>query len=126
MKYVPRSSWLTPRLGWKLLKHAKEAQQIVSAQNIKPSFIPHPRPTNPTPPATPLKIHKLTREEMVEFQLKGLFYNCDDKYFLGHKCKEKIFLWLFLRMFLMRMLMFPLLKRYPKQMILLHPLTLQS
>jgi hypothetical protein len=26
---------------------------------------------------------------MVECQLKGLFYNCDDKYFLGHKCKEK-------------------------------------
>jgi hypothetical protein len=26
---------------------------------------------------------------MVECQLKGLFYNCDEKYFLGHKCKEK-------------------------------------
>jgi hypothetical protein len=26
---------------------------------------------------------------MVECQLKGLCYNCDDKYFLGHKCKEK-------------------------------------
>ena len=26
---------------------------------------------------------------MVERQLKGLCYNCDDKYFLGHKCKEK-------------------------------------
>ena len=26
---------------------------------------------------------------MVEHQLKGLFYNCDDKYFLGHKCKEQ-------------------------------------
>jgi hypothetical protein len=26
-------------------------------------------------------------------QLKGLCYNCDDKYFLGHKCKEhKIFM----------------------------------
>jgi hypothetical protein len=25
---------------------------------------------------------------MVECQLKGLCYNCDDKYFLGHKCKE--------------------------------------
>jgi hypothetical protein len=30
---------------------------------------------------------------MVECQLKGLCYNCDDKYFLGHKCKEqKIFM----------------------------------
>jgi hypothetical protein len=30
---------------------------------------------------------------MVERQLKGLCYNCDDKYFPGHKCKEqKIFM----------------------------------
>jgi hypothetical protein len=30
---------------------------------------------------------------MDEFQLKGLYYNCDDKYFMGHKCKEnKIFM----------------------------------
>jgi hypothetical protein len=26
---------------------------------------------------------------MDEFQLKGLFYNCDQKYFLGNKCKEQ-------------------------------------
>ena len=26
---------------------------------------------------------------MDEHQLKGLYYNCDDKYFLGHKCKEQ-------------------------------------
>jgi hypothetical protein len=25
---------------------------------------------------------------MVEHQLKGLCYNCDEKYFPGHKCKE--------------------------------------
>jgi hypothetical protein len=30
---------------------------------------------------------------MVERQLKGLCYNCDDKYFPGHKCKEhKLFM----------------------------------
>ena len=30
---------------------------------------------------------------MVKRQLKGLCYNCDDKYFPGHKCKEqKIFM----------------------------------
>jgi hypothetical protein len=32
---------------------------------------------------------KLTRDEMVERQLKGLYYNCDDKYLSGHKCKEQ-------------------------------------
>jgi hypothetical protein len=26
---------------------------------------------------------------MVECQLKGLCYNCDEKYFPGHKCKEQ-------------------------------------
>jgi hypothetical protein len=26
---------------------------------------------------------------MVECQLKGLCYNCDNKYFPGHKCKEQ-------------------------------------
>jgi hypothetical protein len=70
-------------------KRAKEAQQVVSSQNRKPSFIPHPKPVNPTTSSAPLKIQKLTRAEMVERQLKGLCYNYDDKYFPGHKCKEK-------------------------------------
>ncbi|MCZ2221939.1 retropepsin-like aspartic protease family protein, partial [Corynebacterium pilbarense] len=72
-------------------KKAKEAQQIVSSQNRKPSFIPRPKPVNPTTPSAPLKIQKLTRAEMVERQLKGLCYNCDEKYFPGHKCKEQNF-----------------------------------
>jgi hypothetical protein len=54
-----------------------------------PSFIPHSHPTNPVPPSPPLKVQKLTKVEMNECQLKGLCYNCDEKYFLGHKCKEK-------------------------------------
>jgi hypothetical protein len=66
----------------------KESQQVVSYQNKKPSFIPHTKPITPTPPSTPLKIQKLTRAEMVEQQLKCICYNCDDKYFSGHKCKE--------------------------------------
>jgi hypothetical protein len=70
-------------------KRAKEAQQVVSSQNLKPSFIPHPKPITPTIPSTPLKIQELTRAEMVECQLKGLCYNSDDKYFPDHKCKEQ-------------------------------------
>jgi hypothetical protein len=69
-------------------KRAKEAH-VISSQNQKPSFIPRTKPITPTPPSTPLKIHKLTRAEMDERQLKGLCYNCDDKYFLGRKCKEQ-------------------------------------
>jgi hypothetical protein len=72
-------------------KRVKEAQEVVSSQNRKPSFIPRIKPVNPTPPSTPLKIQKLTRDEMVECQLKGLCYNCDDKYFMGHKCKKQKF-----------------------------------
>jgi hypothetical protein len=70
-------------------KRDKEAQPVVSSQNHKPSFIPRPKPVNPTAPSTPLKIQKLTRAEMVEHQLKGLSYNYDDKYFPGHNCKEQ-------------------------------------
>jgi hypothetical protein len=54
------------------------------------TFFPScPLPPTPSPHPTPLKIQKLTWEEMVECQLKGLCYNCDEKYFLGHKCKEQ-------------------------------------
>jgi hypothetical protein len=70
-------------------KRDKEAQQVVSPQNWKTPFISHTKPVNPTPPSAPLKIQKLTRAEKAKCQLKGLCYNCDDKYFLGHKCKEK-------------------------------------
>jgi hypothetical protein len=70
-------------------KRDKEEQQVVSSQNRKPSFIPCPKPVNPTTPSAPLKIQKLTKDEMAEHRLKGLCYNCDEKYFLGHKCKEK-------------------------------------
>jgi hypothetical protein len=70
-------------------KRDKEAQQVISSQNQKPPFIPRTKPVNPTTPSTPLKIQKMTRDEMVERQLKGLCYNCDDKYFPGHKFKEQ-------------------------------------
>jgi hypothetical protein len=74
-------------------KITKKEQKVVSSQTQKPSFIPCPKQITPTPPSTPLKIQKLTQEEMVECQLKGLCYNCDEKYFPGHKCKEhKIFM----------------------------------
>jgi hypothetical protein len=64
-------------------KGDKEAQMVVSSQNHKPSFIPCPKLVNPTTPSTPLKIQKLTWDEMIEHQLKGLCYNCDEKYFSG-------------------------------------------
>jgi hypothetical protein len=71
------------------IKISKESQHVVSSQDQKPSFIPRTKPVTPTPPSTPLKIPKLTRAEMDERKLKGLCYNCDDKYFSRHKCKEQ-------------------------------------
>jgi hypothetical protein len=67
----------------------KEAQQVVTTQLKEPSFIPHPYPTNPSLPSPLIKVYKLTKVEMDKCQLKGICYNCDEKYFMGHKCKEK-------------------------------------
>jgi hypothetical protein len=72
-------------------KCAKEAQQVILAQRRKLTFVPHPKTTTPAPHATPLKVQKLIREKMFELQIKGFFYNCDDKYFLGDKCKYNFF-----------------------------------
>jgi len=69
-------------------QRANEAQQIFSSQTINPYFLPRTKPINPTPPTNPLKIQNLTQEEMIEHQLKGLFYNFDDKYFPENKCKK--------------------------------------
>jgi hypothetical protein len=70
-------------------KKDKEEQQIFSSQNRNPFFISHPKLVNPTTPSAPLKIQKLTKVEKDKCQLKGLCYNCDEKYFPGHKCKEQ-------------------------------------
>jgi hypothetical protein len=47
----------------------------------------------PQHPALTLKVHKLIWAEMVDHQLKGLCYNCDEKYSPWHKCNEhKLFI----------------------------------
>jgi hypothetical protein len=90
-------------------KQDKEEEHVVCYQNYKPYFIPCTKPINPTHPSTPLKIQKSTRAKMDKCQFKGIYYNCDDKYFLGHKCKEHTcFLWSSRRMFWKRMLKLPL------------------
>jgi hypothetical protein len=85
MRFGPMFSWLRLRVGWRLLKELKKHNRLYLLKNENPC----PKPVNPTTPSAPLKIQKLTKAEMDERQLKGLCYNCDDKYFLGHKCKEQ-------------------------------------
>jgi hypothetical protein len=78
-----------PQTFLEATKHAKEDQHIFISENKKPSFVPCLRHNNPNPLASLFKVHKLTRDEMDEHQLKGIFYNCDEKYFSGNKCKEQ-------------------------------------
>jgi hypothetical protein len=89
MKLKPRSSWIASRIGWKQLNMPRRKNKSSFPRAEKPSFIPHPKNPTLVPQGTPLKVQKLTWVEMDECQLKGIFYNCDDKYFLGHKYKEK-------------------------------------
>jgi hypothetical protein len=103
-----------PQIGLEATQCAKESQKIVSSQTHKPSFFPRTQPTNPTPPLTPLKIHKLTWAEMEECQLKGLCYNSYEKKILGKKCKEKSILWPSLRMFLKKSSKPPLVVELPE------------
>jgi hypothetical protein len=83
------SSWLDPRVGWRLLKELKKNNKLYPLKTENPPLSLTLNPSLPLLPLAPLKIQKLTRAEMVERQLKGLCYNCDDKYFPGHKCKEQ-------------------------------------
>lgn len=55
-----------------------------------PSLGCHFPPLLPTPPKTNYK--KLTYEEMLARHEKGLCYNYDEKFHLGHKCKARFFL----------------------------------
>jgi hypothetical protein len=50
------SSWIDPRLGWRLLKEIKKKNRLYHLKTEKPSFIPRPKPVTPTIPSAPLKI----------------------------------------------------------------------
>jgi hypothetical protein len=76
------------RVGWKLLKELRKNNNLSLIKLENPPLFLSLKITL-LPPSTPLNIHKLTQEEMVEHQLKGLCYNCDEKYFPRHKCKEQ-------------------------------------
>jgi hypothetical protein len=89
-------------------KRDKEAQQVVSSQTRKPSFIPHPKPVTPTPPSTPLKIQKLTREKWLNANSRAFVIIVMTNIFLGTSVRNKIFLWPSLRMFLKKRSRLPL------------------
>jgi hypothetical protein len=88
MKSDPRFSWPTLQLGWKLLNMLKRPNKLFFPITKNPLLFLSLDPLILTPCHSP-QGPKLTRDEMVEHQLKGIFYNCDEKYFSGHKCKEQ-------------------------------------
>jgi hypothetical protein len=45
--------------------------------------------TNPSLSYPPINVHELTHAKIIERQLKGLYYNYDEKYFPKHKCTEQ-------------------------------------
>jgi hypothetical protein len=122
MKFVSMFSWHSPELvgRYSTIQGSTIDCLLLDPQTIH--FLLSLNPPIPLPPATPLKIHKLTRAEMVECQLKGLFYNCDDKYFPGHKCKEQNLFMAMMRMFLKKRLLFHLWMSYHYHIIQPHPL----
>jgi hypothetical protein len=78
-----------PQTWLEATQHAKESQHVVSAQTRKPPFIPLTRPTNPAPHPTPLNIHKLTWDEMVEHQIKGFVIIVMTNIFQGTSVRAK-------------------------------------
>jgi hypothetical protein len=61
--------------------------------SLNTSFIPCPHPTNLSLPYPVLNIRKLIRSKIVKQQIRGICYNCDEKYFMGEKFKDqKIFM----------------------------------
>ncbi|XP_077232454.1 uncharacterized protein LOC143869781 [Tasmannia lanceolata] len=57
------------------------------------SLTPSPTNTKPIVPPSLPPIRRLTQAEMDERKSKGLCYNCDERYSMGHRCKwQQIFL----------------------------------
>ncbi|XP_019418303.1 PREDICTED: uncharacterized protein LOC109329088 [Lupinus angustifolius] len=60
---------------------------VTNNQNIATLTQP---PTNQTPASLPIK--RLTAAQMQTRRAQGLYYNCDEKYITGHRCKPQQFL----------------------------------
>ncbi|XP_058766771.1 uncharacterized protein LOC131640391 [Vicia villosa] len=90
------------------LKDSKpKFQKPFSTQYSKPfspSANPNPKPFNSVPTQAPpfrpqtvpnptkLPIKKLTQAQIQERRAQGLCFNCDEKFFVGHKCSSSRFL----------------------------------
>eukprot|EP00253_Pinus_taeda_P006137 PITA_06137 len=72
-------------------KIAHEVERALAAQSTRPNFIAKGHPTQAPSTTQTLKVQKVSPTEIVERRKQGLCYYCDEKYSLGHKCKEPKF-----------------------------------
>jgi hypothetical protein len=72
-------------------QRALEEDMVINAQK-KPAFILHtcsPQCNSPRKtPTHPLKVQQFSLVEMEDYRRCGVCYSCDEKYALGHRCKE--------------------------------------
>ena len=69
-----------------------EAKTIINTQHPHSFFTPKSMSTTTSIFSQPFKIQRLSPKEMENCQRKGIYYNFDQKYVMGHSCCEhKIF-----------------------------------
>ena len=72
-------------------KVARNMERVLAAQYSRPNFSAKGRPPQAHNTTQILKVQKVSPAEMAERRKQGLCYYCDEKYSLGHKCKEPKF-----------------------------------
>lgn len=76
----------------KLIETKNLATKYPASRPTKPPFPPNnPQPSLLGPPPT-VPIRRLTPAEQNERRSKGLCFNCDEKFHVGHRCTKKQFL----------------------------------
>lgn len=62
---------------------------MLNTQNPHSTFTSKSKPMPSSNPSPPLKIQRLSPEEVANQQCKGFFYNCDEKYVKGRRFHEQ-------------------------------------
>ena len=66
-----------------------DAEVIINSKNLCSTFTTKSKLVPSGNQVPPLKIQRLSPEEMADRKHKGLCYNCDEKYVHDHCCREQ-------------------------------------
>ncbi|MCI43609.1 hypothetical protein A2U01_0064847, partial [Trifolium medium] len=90
---ILKPSSLTQGIDLAKLAEAKNLAAKPPFSRTAKSFLssPNPQPSLLGPPL-PVPIRRLTQAEQLKRRSKGLCFNCDEKFHLGHRCAKKQFL----------------------------------